>query len=159
MSTNWSGYRGKHLDFAFFKGGGRMEYLVAAVLGIVIIGAAYLTIRQFFGDDTPSVSDKLNYKCEKCGFEFTKKLSEMPMVRNPGDQISAMKLDCPSCKAKGTCLREMECPNCHKLFIGASEKAMIARFQSGRGSGPEPHDVCPFCKTDVQEWWKQHPRK
>ena len=158
MSTNWSGYRGKRLDFSFFKGGGKTEYLVAGVLGLVIIIAIYMVVKQFFGGDIGDVPDKLVFKCEKCQAEFTKKLSELPQARNPAEQVNSMLLDCPSCKAQKSCWQTMKCPNCKKNFIADSMRASYARLRSGGRGGPaqDPPDVCPYCKTNVNDWYAKH---
>jgi acetone carboxylase gamma subunit len=102
--------------------------------------------------------DSFVFKCEKCGHEFSVKVSDIPQVKAPADQINALTPDCPECGAKKSCFREMECPNCHKMFIGAGEKEMVEAFRKGRPPRLHVHDICPYCATDVQDWWKNHPR-
>jgi hypothetical protein len=102
----------------------------------------------------------LTYKCEKCDHEFTKRISDMPVVENTkADWLAAMKPDCPKCRAKNCCWREMECPNCHKMFVAASEMAMYETLRTGREPLNRDHDICPHCATDVLNWWKAHPHR
>jgi hypothetical protein len=156
--ANWSRLGGKRFDFSFIKNA-KQEYLIAGVLGVVILGSAYLMIRQFRGPGGTSGPSAFHYKCEKCGNEFTIDVDKLPVVHNMGDERSVMKQDCPKCKAQKSCWREMECPNCHKYFVGESEKAHYDSLARGRG-GDMGHakDICPFCKTDVNEWYRAHPQ-
>ena len=154
--TNWSEYGVKRLDF---KGAGKTEYLVAAVLGLVIIGAAYGIYRGIAGPSQPAGPREFHYKCEKCGHEFVMPVEKLPRPQHLADERDLMKLDCPSCKTPKSCWQERECPNCRKYFIPASEVAHWEDLGHGRGDRGNVPDICDKCGTDVNKWYREHPPK
>ena len=44
----------------------------------------------------------VHFQCEKCGFVFEKRPSDLP-VSHPGEEIANMRLDCPKCGSKKSC--------------------------------------------------------
>jgi hypothetical protein len=169
--SNWSGLGEKRFDFSAFKSAGKTEYLIAGVLGVIILGAAYLTIRQFMGDTGPIGPITLMYKCDPngtpkgCGHEFPKKVSdlmkELPPARDPSDEAMTLKINCPKCGAKSSCWQERQCPNpaCKKWYIPNSTRAHYEALRSGRGDPMNVRDYCPWCKIDIQKWYIDHAPK
>jgi hypothetical protein len=156
--TNWSKYGIKRLDFSF-KGIGKSEYLVAAVLGLVIIGAAYGIYRGIAGPSQPKGPDWFMYKCEKCGDERKVPVKELPRPQHLADEADLMKLDCTKCGAKKSCWQERECPNCHAYFVPQSQIAHWEAVRVGRGDPGGVRDVCPKCGTDINKWYMEHKPK
>ena len=156
--TQWPRYSGKRLDFSILKGLGSGEYLVAAGLGLVIILAGGMAIHQLSRGPGDSAATLMHYKCEQCGHEFTVEVPDAPVARAPGDAAGLFKRDCtnPHCGAKNSCWPTVECPDCHKWFIGQTTEAQLLSLRTGQRMDPNVHDVCPYCKTDAQEWHKQH---
>lgn len=156
----WSKLRGKRLDFSMFRSGNRMEYVLAGVLGIVIIGAIVFTVKTYFlgGSDKFKGPSVLHYQCEKCKHEFEKKPGDLPVARHPGEEIDNMKLDCPSCGAKKSCWREIQCPKCQRWYVSQNERNTYELGRRGRGSPDPVPDICPYpdCKTNYQEWYRTH---
>jgi hypothetical protein len=156
--TNRLPPRGKKFDFSVLRAR-KQECIIAGVLGIVIVGSAWLVIRQFLGTDGKSGPSEFHYNCEKCGNEFTMGVNQLPPVHTMGDERNVLKVDCPKCKTQKSAWRESECPKCHKYFVADSTKARyIALGPGGRGGvDNRVKDVCPLCKTDVNEWYRAHP--
>lgn len=159
-----SGFSGKRFDFGR-GGGGKKEYLLAAGLGVVIIGALALAIWGMFGGSIsgPKAPTELHFKCEKkqCGHEFTVPIEEISDTPDAMAELEFSVRDCPECGAKQSCWRCIECPNCKKYFISQREKARLQAMRVGRTEPEGIQDVCPYkdCKTNLLEWYRANRKK
>ncbi|HUS47250.1 MAG TPA: hypothetical protein VNA25_25190 [Phycisphaerae bacterium] len=156
---NTSGFSGKRFEFG--RGAGKSEYLLAGGLGVVIIAALALAIWGMFGGriSGPKAPTELHYKCEKCQHEFTVPLDELTAAPDAMDELQASVRDCPSCGAKQSCWRCIECPNCKKYYISQSEKARLEAMRIGRTEPEGIQDKCPYCQTVMLEWYREHRNK
>ena len=128
--------------FEVTSGGDKMEYLFAASLAVVIIGALVLTIYfTFFKTEATAGADTRNmWQCQKCNAEFSvdqatqERLSEMD---NP-------RANCPKCGAAKSALPMAKCFNlsCGKYFVRESTKNPRADIRK---------DACPYCKKNWNE--------
>jgi hypothetical protein len=164
--SDWSGLQGKRFDFSAFKSAGKTEYLIAGGLGLVILVAAYLTIRQVVPEKPRREEVTPMYWCDPngtpkgCGNVFSKNmtdlLKEVGPVRDPFDEIKTLKIDCPKCHAKNSCWQEAQCPNCKKWYVTNMTRAKYAAIRSRREAPMNIPDICSWCKTDVNKWNIEH---
>ena len=128
-----------------------MEYALIIGLAVVIVGTVVLSVIAFLGDDTPTgeTTGKQRFHCLKCEHEFDA-LEAYPNLMSEGGFGPMTQLDCPKCKAVGTCVRMLECPECGTFFV--SEQA---RLRILPGSGQEVPEICPKCKTDYHRWFRK----
>ena len=162
--TKWSSLRGRRFDFSVIKGG-RSEYLIAGVLGVIIIGAAYMIYKGIAGESGPTGPTEVRFWCDPngtpkgCGYEFTVKVKDLAVAHNSGDELTLMKIHCTKCGAKRTCWQERQCPNCKKWFVPLSTRMHYEALRTGRGDPTGIRDVCPWCNTDLQKWYIDHQPK
>ena len=179
----------KRLDLG--KGGSgspKMEYVMVAVLGLIILVSLGLTLHSvFFGESGgpgAAPDGELHFQCTvpTCNHEFVKSGKDMeqlmPQALMP--EMGLLQLDCPKCGAKSTCLMMNKCPNpkCHKYYLSAptvaNAKAMAearaAAAAAGKdpkmavptfppGSEQQPQDICPHCTTNRVEWYINYYKK
>jgi len=112
-----------------------MEYLFAAALAIIVLGALALTVRTVLIPPKRSMGN-VWVKCEKCGYEFEVDADKHPEVMN-AETPAGKKQDCPKCGAKKSAWVMSQCPACGKRYVRPSTM--------GRRGAP---DTCPFCKAD-----------
>jgi len=139
-----------------------MEYVAVGVLSLVILLAVFMAVRGLWGGGLESGPSELTFKCEKCNKEFPKKTSDLVAMQSAdpiGDERNLIKIDCPLCGAKKSSWQERECPSCHKLFIPQSEEARYRALTRGMRGAPDVPDVCTFCKTDLNKWYREHAPK
>ncbi|MDY6914558.1 MAG: hypothetical protein SVT52_08905 [Planctomycetota bacterium] len=160
-NTVYNGVGAKRLDLdgASDKSGKNMEYLLIAALSVIIVASLGLTIyfSLFSGRPTHRAAEQW-FKCQKCGKEFSIKPEDIPldtmgiMMVGPG----ALRLDCPACGAKKSAYQMVRCPNpdCQKYYVPESSKDPEAMLQ-----GKEFKDICPYCKTDRIQWYREHRKK
>ncbi len=142
-------------------GGGadKTEILVVIVLVLIIGTALALTFWNMFdgGSSTPAGPSELHFQCldEECGHEWVIKVEDLRNDSRPElEDPMFMRRKCPKCGQMTGCL-QMQCPNpdCKKWFVAESsrdpERAMQENIK----------DICPYCGTDIQQWWREHRKK
>jgi len=132
------------------------NYLLIAALAVAVAGVAvgtYFTLRK----SGPTPADvRLHFQCADCGHQFSLEREALPKealdraVLDP----NLVRLDCPSCKAKQSCLRMVRCPHCGELYVPDSIRAAATGERD-----PDARDVCPHCQTDRLEWYRRRSRK
>jgi len=126
--------------------------LLIAALCVVTGGATAVGI--YFAASGPTgqagADRRLHFQCERCGYQFVKELSEQELVSTAVDP-AALRIDCPKCRAKGSCILMVRCPQCGKYFVPDSHRYGFAERRRRR-----VRDVCPYCKTDRAEWFRKH---
>lgn len=122
--------------FEFGRGGDKMEYLFAAALAIVIVGALVLTVYFAFMKRPSSAADTTGYRwqCQKCSTE----ISVDQATQRRLEEMDRTKVDCPKCGSSQPALPMVRCFNasCGKYFVRESLK-------NARKSVSD--DTCPFC--------------
>ena len=176
----WSKPGTKHLDLS--RGGGdskTMEYLLVVSLGIVILGSIVFFIVSLTGGGGTGVSGAkdMHFECtaeigetaKVCGHQFIKSFEELnkerPQVMAEEMEGGTIRLDCPKCGAKRSALPMVACPKCKKHFLLASTK-MLADMQDNIGEAGDQRpdlstaeDVCPHCKQNRIEWYREQYKK
>jgi DNA-directed RNA polymerase subunit RPC12/RpoP len=154
--TNWRDVSGRRLDFGRFA---RMEYIVASILGVVILAAVVFAISSLVGDPIRvRKTGPYRYKCNKCGHEFARRPEEFPSERSPSDGAKKLLVDCPKCQAVASAWRLTPCPSpqCGKSYASDLTKARYASLLRGIGEPAGVQEKCPHCGTVVAEWNRQH---
>jgi len=130
----------KGLEFG--EGGGRTkEVVIGAALAIIVVAALVLALYHVFSGPKPK-EETLHMHCLKCGYEFTIKNRDLP--EDAWDMKTfEIRLDCPECGAKKSCVQMMQCPSCGKWFVKPKE-------------GPLR---CPYCKVNVTKYVKERAKK
>jgi hypothetical protein len=136
---------------------GKMEYVFAGALGLIIVVALFLTVYYgIMGGGSASVGKgdpNTHFQCIKCKHEFTMAPNTIPQAAlAKADDPSNVKLDCPACKAKGTCYIEVLCPKCGTWYAPPSKIA----FDQGKMGVP---DVCPKCGTNRIDYLREQLKK
>ncbi len=127
--------KGEVKRFELFRGGGdKTEYLFAAALALIVVGALYLTLKTVIWPAPQSYGMKWA-QCEKCKAEFQVDADKHPEIIN-GETPASKKQDCPKCGAKRSAWIMNACPKCGKNFVRPSVLH------------PGAKDVCPFCGAD-----------
>jgi len=118
-------------------------------------GAVAISIYFAASDSTgqASADRRLHFQCERCGHQFVKELSEQELASTAVDP-RVFRIDCPKCGAKGSCILMVRCPQCGKYFLPDSHRYGLSERQRRR-----PRDICPYCKTDRAEWFRNHYKK
>lgn len=144
------------------SGGGdkKSEVLMGLVLGAIIVAALGFTIYFAVGGGSSSAPQDVHFQCMKagCGHEF--KLTNEELQQRLADSGEAspegeLKLDCPSCGAKKSCLVMTQCPECKKYYISIYQK----NPRLAENPSPDIKDTCPHCGTDRIQWYREHRKK
>ncbi|NLW87078.1 MAG: hypothetical protein GXY38_09420 [Planctomycetes bacterium] len=142
------------------SGGNKTEYILAALLGLVIIGALALTINTYMGGNKPKAQEII-FECASCKHQFEVKPEELYSEDSAyGPMMDMPVLDCPSCGTKKSCWQTSKCPACGGRFI--SQSMMVQMQYESRGQmAPQEmmRDVCPHCGQDIIEWYKQNRKR
>jgi len=175
--------RAKNSDF-FTRGATTTEIaIVSGMVGLLVgvtVFALVLIIRGANGGGSPerqtdgkrdetriatTRSSGYKYKppteyrvhCMACGAEWMVKPKDISKYQREGmGEFSKGGVyrprggDCPKCGAKGTVFVMIQCPNCGKYYLPARVKDPVG-YAEGK-----VRDVCPYCGTDLKEWWKKH---
>ncbi len=128
--------RGSLKNLQVGAGGDKMEFLFAASLAVIIIGALVLTIYFTFfkGGSSAGAGASIRWQCSKCGNEF----SVDRATEHRLEEMSKPVADCPKCGAKKSGYPMHKCfnPACGKYFVGESAKDPTKSAVN---------DVCPYC--------------
>ena len=132
----------RRLDFG--KGSsGKMEYVFAGALALIIIGSVALAVYGLLdSNDDRNVAKEWKFHCDKCNGDFTIDLTNGPP---PGYELlqPGMVIDCQRCPAKKHAWMMNQCLKCHEHYLQEKPRAGVAR----------PPDICPHCKTDQVEYY------
>jgi DNA-directed RNA polymerase subunit RPC12/RpoP len=135
MSSHSFWRKGEVKKFEFFRGGGdKTEYLFAAALALIVIGALVLTVKTVIMPPKQSYGMKWA-QCEKCKAEFQVDADKHPEIIN-AETPAGKKQDCPKCGAKRSAWIMNACPKCGKNFVRPSVLQRGAK------------DECPYCHAD-----------
>jgi len=145
---------------------GRMkEYLLIAALAVIIIGSLVVTILYGLMGDAPKTraDQSIMFKCLECGAEFEYDPAKQPKFK-PEDvpPMHSARVACQVCKKPFAALPMTKCPACGKYYLAAAtlyEYEMELLELQGKDSsilGECPPTVCPHCKTDFHQWYRQH---
>ena len=133
--------------FEVSSSGDKMEYLFAASLAIVIIGALVLTIYfTFIKTETAAGAGGQNlWQCQKCNAEFTVDQATQQRL----EEMDRPRADCPKCGATKSAIQMSKCfyPDCGKYFVRESLKNPRA---------DSTKDVCPHCKRNWMQGLKEY---
>jgi DNA-directed RNA polymerase subunit RPC12/RpoP len=152
-----SPFRARRLEFG---GGGRMDYLFAGGLILLIVLALGLTIWHTFKGSSPTTEQDpdMHFKCGACGGEFTIPREQYYSAEREQED-EAGRIDCKLCGARESAYPMTKCPNCGKYYLSERQKAIIDsmadRGQPPRNIGQIP-DKCPHCGTDRIQWLREH---
>ncbi|HUT56542.1 MAG TPA: hypothetical protein VNA25_01570 [Phycisphaerae bacterium] len=103
---------------------------------------------------------RIVFICEKCGHQLRKPIPEIDTTKDITEaEMELSCVDCPKCGQKACCWRAIHCPACKKFYISQSEKARVEAMRAGRGEPEGVVDVCPYCRTNLLEWYRKHRRK
>lgn len=142
---------------------GRMEYLLGAALGIIIVGSLIMSIYVMFRGGNQPLTPGTRYKCEKCGhewdFDIQKEMAAAnqdprgprgPMMMEQMGPMGPQAKDCPQCKAKLSCWLMNRCvnPKCGKYWEKTPQERDPRIGAISR--------VCPHCKTDQIQWLRDN---
>ena len=122
---------------------------LAAGLAMVVVVTVCLIVSLAGSDDPAAAAEGMPFECTKCGHAFTVPTKELTLAQlntNP----ASLRIDCPECGAKSAALPAVKCPQCGKPFLPASHKDPAAK-RAGQA-----RDVCPHCKTDRAQWFRDH---
>ncbi|HOD80084.1 MAG: hypothetical protein BWX88_02570 [Planctomycetes bacterium ADurb.Bin126] len=182
--SKWLGLATKRLDLS--KGGTgspKMEYLMVAVLGLIIALSLGFTLwGVFFGDSSGpagGMEGDIHFQCTACSNEFTKSGEEMEKIMPTAlmPEMGLLQVDCPKCGKKESCLMQTKCPNCGKYYLSdmmvanakAFDEAKAAARAEGKdpstvmpvfpAAGEQPKDVCKHCGTDRVQWYIDYYKK
>ena len=145
---------------------GRRYVVIGALLVIITGGAALGVWAILAGPDRSkrhedTAGEFMPYKCAQCGHEFRvtpEEYEEFKETVAPNDPGAARLLHCPECGGKHCCVVMTPCPVCGKLYVPYGAK--IAAKLERREDVPEDlPNICPHCKTDINEYWQNMPRK
>ncbi len=118
------------------RGGDKMEYLFAAALAIVIIGALVLTVYFTFFKKRAGAAggEKYMWQCRTCGTE----ISVDEATNNRLEEMDRPAVHCPKCNSVQPVWRMDRCfnPACRKYFVRQSVK---------NPRRPVSEDTCPYC--------------
>ena len=143
----------------FARGASTTEIAIVSVLVGLIVFALVMTIRDAIGGRSgykykPPTEYRVH--CMACGAEWMVKPKDISKYQREGmgefsksGEYRPRGGDCPKCGAKGTVFVMIQCPNCGKYYLPARVKDP-AGFAEGK-----VRDVCPYCGTDLKEWWKK----
>lgn len=139
---------------AGFWASGKMEYVFAGALGVIILGALALTLYfAFFGNEqNRTLGDGLAHlEClnPACKNQFTMPQQDVAPLEMPGQRIL-----CPKCQKKSAVSQSM-CPSCKKWYL--DPRAVYDMSPSGPPEGLKA--VCPYCKTDMDEFYRAEAMK
>ena len=123
----------KRLDF----GGQSTEYILAAVLALIIIGSLVLAVRHFFFSVPTPKEVTYHFKCTnpQCQHEFTIDSDDLPDdAIQPGQDLVAV--DCEKCGGTKCAVEMSYCEHCQMYFLPQIREDGI-------------YFVCPKCKMEV----------
>ena len=159
------------LNLGTGESGRPKEFVLIAVLAVVIIGSLVVTIMYNRSSDEDEDRSAINVmaKCldPQCAAEF-----EIPTTmkeEDPQDDRYASRIPrftCPACKKKHSALIMTRCPNpdCRKFYL--SQQAIQdhendLELQAGREPRVTdmPPIVCPYCKTDYAKYMQEQRKK
>ena len=119
---------------------------VAAALGLTV----YLLASA--GQAGGHAMEGMHFQCERCEAAFVKTTEALSLAEKNTPPFS-LRIDCPQCSAKRSCIPMVGCPNCGGYFVPAS-----FRDPAGKHAG-RVKDTCPNCLTDRDEWYREYYRK
>lgn len=110
--------RGALKAFELARGGDKMEYVFAAGLAVVIVGALALTIYfTFFKTRAAGAGAGRNmWQCQKCHTEISVDESTQGRL----EEMDRPVLDCPKCGSPQPVWPMARCPACGKYFVRQS---------------------------------------
>jgi len=117
---------------------------------------------SLFGNDLsqPKPVENMPYKCLQCQHEFTVTKDYFRRLAQSGDSEEnpalSQYIDCPACKARHSAGMMIRCPACGKFYVPWTVSAAFDA-QMGRPPRTDTKDVCPYCKTDRNQWYRDHP--
>ena len=125
---------------------------------VVIAGGIGLSV-WFMLDDSPKAAPKgrriPEYVCDQCGKHFTlareqfaEQIPDERITRT--DPAAVGRPHCPLCQARHSGLTTVRCPKCGKAY------APPGQGSPGPARADEPKDICPYCKTDRSQWYRDH---
>lgn len=153
-------------------GGASGPRLVMIVgLSAVILLSAATTAWVFFrgGDKSDGSPERgkthfargVPFKCSACGHEFVMTDADFQNYQRDIDR-SAGPLSrlphCPECGARHAAVMMQKCPKCGKNYVPYGVEAGIKMAQ-GQPPPEGAKHICPHCKTDVNEYRRQHRRR
>jgi len=139
-------HRGRRRRSAGF---GSQAILVAGLILITCAGIGFALRTYLTGPAVQgSTAEGIHFRCDKCGDEFIVAFREMDLQKQ-NTPTARLRLDCPACGAEGSSLPEVKCPACGKYFVPISYSDPAAK-RAGRAK-----DVCPHCKTDRDQWYRE----
>ncbi|MCK4602803.1 MAG: hypothetical protein KAU28_10080 [Phycisphaerae bacterium] len=154
--TFWPKAGSKRLDFSGAGGGRKIEFLLGGALAVIIIGSLLLIIWPMVtGGPWPSKDRTYRFECQKCLHQFEMSMEDLDR-REAEPSMAPMgvyMLDCPKCGGKNSALVMSKCPNCQKWYVLSRDKSPMQERPEDIGN------VCPHCKTDVDEWRYQRRKK
>ena len=131
----------RNLNFGGEGGGRTKEILVGGGLAVIVIVALVLVIHSVFQPPKPK-EETHHMKCIECGHEFQVENTELPDDAYDMETFE-IRMDCPECGAKGSCVTMMQCPKCQKWFVKPEEGTL----------------KCPHCGIDVSRYVRQQYKK
>jgi hypothetical protein len=120
--------------------------LIVTVAGVLGLSVYTLVLG---GGPGGSDSDGMHFRCESCKAEFVRPTEDLTL-REKNTLPAYLRIDCPQCEAKRCCIPMVKCPKCGKYFVPESY-----RNPAGKRAGTVK-DVCPYCQTDRDEWYRQY---
>ena len=130
----------------------RREYLLSALLGLIIVGSLVITLLSVIPRSSAQPDFERRFYCTKCKSEFTLNLKdlspEQQMRLTPGPYGQA-GIDCPKCGAKNSAVVMARCvnPQCKRWY----PVPMVSPAQGGPVTL-----ICPYCKVDQAAYVVEH---
>jgi hypothetical protein len=143
------------------SGSKNFRNLLAGVLGLIII-FSLLTVYYSVGKKPQRLTGptELHYFCLDSEKEFVIKpdFSKPETMMEQMDPMGGMLAMSPYTNQR-TAVPMTQCPECKKWFVPEYLKTMDPRkgtpaTQMGMGK-----QVCPFCQTDILDWYRRHRKK
>ena len=145
--------------------GGKVDFLFAGALILLIVLAVGLTVWHVFFRPAPNISGetgKVFYMCtapdpqdpsREHGYVFEVDPATIVKKINEGGATSnVVALDCPQCRAKDSCLPATKCPKCGKFYVSERTRAEAGLIDMDIS---QARDICPYCGQDRDEWVRQ----
>ena len=115
--------------------------IVMGVLGVVILACIAVAAIQLLTPSTPGPW-RYRFQCQQadCLHEFDRAVEGLAGDASPAEQAK-VRLDCPKCGVGESSRIVRRCPACRGWYPPAED-------------GPS---ICSNCKTNIDEWKKEHP--
>ncbi|MBN1941723.1 MAG: hypothetical protein JW849_00355 [Phycisphaerae bacterium] len=145
--------------------GPQAQYVLGGALVVIIVLSLISVFVTFRGREHPEPGEMRGF-CLETNQEFVidPKKAGPEMGGYPGMMMGAL-IYSPFTKEQ-TAVRMTRCPNCKTWFVPAYLKDALERKKRGEELDPMMHSpdrdtslVCPNCKTDVIQWWREHRRE